>query len=122
MQTIEIDSDVFNALSSRQTSGNVTLNNVLRNLLGLNKSETDVKKSKVESWLPWVTEGLTFPHGTLFRCRYKGRLHMAKVDNGSLVLRGRRFLSLTEAVYAITRMYVSDAWLFWENWMPVANE
>ncbi len=110
MQTIEIDSDVFNAISALQLSEKFTLNIVLSKLLCLIKTES----IKFESWLPWVTECMAFSHGALFRCRYKGHMPMAKVDNGSLVLKGRRFLSLSEAVYSITRKYVPDTWLFWE--------
>lgn len=63
---------------------------------------------------PWVTEGISFPHGTDFRGKYKGYYYSAKVENGALVLKGRRFMSPSAAAFSITRNPFLDGWFFWE--------
>ena len=65
----------------------------------------------------WVVKGVTFPHGTKFRRRYKGYQYVAEVVNGALVLEGKSFLSPSAATVSITRNPI-DGWLFWDCKFP----
>jgi hypothetical protein len=65
-------------------------------------------------YMPWITEKAVFPHGTEFRGKFKGKFYPAIVDNGALVLTGRRFLSPSAAAASITQKIKIDEWVFWE--------
>jgi len=65
----------------------------------------------------WVIEGVAFPSGTEFRCKYKGYFYYGNVKSGALVLNGKEFLSPCEAAVTITRNPV-DGWLLWDCKLP----
>lgn len=67
--------------------------------------------------LPWITEGVVFPHGTEFRGKYKDYFYRGIVDNGTFILNGKKFLSPCAAAATITRNVV-DGWLFWDCKIP----
>jgi hypothetical protein len=64
--------------------------------------------------MPWVTDKAVFPHGTEFRGKFKGSFYPAIVDNGALVITGRRFVSPSAAASSITQKTKIDGWVFWE--------
>ncbi len=64
--------------------------------------------------LPLKIDGAVFSHGTEFRGKYKGYYYQAKVENGALVLNGRRFLSPSAAAFSITREPALEGCFFWE--------
>ncbi len=126
MHTIEIDFDVFKEITLRRTTENVTPNDVLRNLLGLEKKNSGDAPSVTDA-KDWVTKGLTFPHATEFRAKYKGQKYYAKVENGALDYNGEKFFSPSSAAIAITGNSV-NGWIFWEcklpgreNWQLIKN-
>lgn len=124
MATIEVDFEVFKELTARRTSESVTENDVLRVLLGLNKSSSAPvpRPVTVETGrFPWVCKGVSFPHGTEFRSTYKGQLYTGKVENGALVVNGERFTSPSAAAVAITGNPV-NGWRFWECLLPGTNK
>jgi hypothetical protein len=116
MESIEIDFDVFKAITIRRSSKDVTPNDVLRELLKLkpkrNKTSSDLTTGK-----PWVVKGVHFPHGTEFLAAYKGQDFQAIVDNGTLMLNGKRFSSPSSAAVSITGNPV-NGWIFWKCRMP----
>ena len=112
MQTIEIDFDVFKELTIRRTSEEITYNDVLRDLLGLGPSKKQEGHVAEES-RSWIAKGIVFPHGTEFRCSYKGQVYYGKVENGALVVNGKRFTSPSAAAREITNNSV-NGWIFWE--------
>ena len=65
----------------------------------------------------WVSEGVAFPSGTEFRCKYKGYYYYGNVKNGALMLNGNKFFSPCEAAVTITRNPV-DGWLLWDCKLP----
>jgi len=67
--------------------------------------------------LPWIVDGLAFPSGTEFRCKYKGYFYYGNVRSGALILNGKEFLSPSEAAVTITRNPV-DGWLLWDCKLP----
>jgi hypothetical protein len=118
MRTIEVDFDVFKALTLRRPTESVTENDVLRELLGLpraGRSPTTVVSTPEPG--AWVSKGVRFPPGTEFRAHYKGETHLARVDNGALVLSGQRYDTPSAAAMAITGSPV-NGWTFWECRMP----
>jgi hypothetical protein len=122
MNTIEIDFDVFKALTLRRESEEVTYNDVLRDLLGLDKiSKRDVKSDDITlSDGAWITKGVRFPNGTEFRANYKGQTYQGKVQNNHLVVDGKRFDSPSSAAVNITGNPV-NGWIFWECRLPGKN-
>lgn len=120
MRTIEVDFDVFKELTLRRPNERVTENDVLRQLLGL-PAASDLSGQSAGIPHPargeWVSKGVRFPPGTEFRAVYKGQTHLAKVENGGLVLNGKRFGSPSAAAYAITKS-PTNGWKFWECRLP----
>jgi hypothetical protein len=57
------------------------------------------------------------PAGTEFRAHYKGETHLARVQNGALVLKDQRFDTPSAAAMAITGSPV-NGWTFWECRVP----
>jgi Restriction Enzyme Adenine Methylase Associated/Protein of unknown function (DUF2924) len=117
MRTIEVDFDVFKALTLRRPSEDVTENDVLRQLLGLSPSRQAKPSDTVPSRGDWVVKGITFPPGTEFRATYKGQIHLARVENGALVINGKSFDSPSAAAMSITGNAV-NGWIFWECRLP----
>jgi negative regulator of replication initiation len=121
--TIEIDFDVFKALTMQRESEETTYNDVLRKLLKLPPKQSPPAaggkevNSVAEESVAWVSKGVAFPSGTLFRKTYKGSLHSAKVEEGKLVLNGKSYDSLSSAAMSITKSNV-DGWSFWDCKRP----
>jgi hypothetical protein len=123
MVSIEVDFDVFKELTARRTSESVTENDVVRRLLGLNSaggdSSTVIGVQRSEG-VPWITKGVSFPHGTEFRAAYKGQRYVGRVEHGALVVNGERFSSPSAAAISITDNPV-NGWRFWECLLPGAS-
>ena len=117
MQTIEIDFDVFKALTNKRRSEQETYNDVLRNLLGLSTSKSTELDSSYPLKGDWTTKGVRFPAGTEFRANYKGNLFQAQVKDGALHLNGKIYNSPSAAAISITGNSV-NGWIFWECRFP----
>ncbi len=122
--SIDIDFDVWKAITNLRKTPEVAENDVLRELLGLSlaksfKAQSDgAAQSSVG--IPWVWKGVTFPHGTEFRVEYGGRKYYAKVEDGAIVYDGKRYKSPSPAAKAVTGNSV-NGWTFWECRMPGKN-
>ena len=117
MRTIEVDFDVFKALTMRRASEHVTENDVLRQILGLPSRKTSPAETPGPGPGDWVTKGVRFPTGSELRARYKGQTHLARIEGGALVLGGRRYDSPSAAAMSITETPV-NGWTFWEYRFP----
>ena len=86
MASIEIDFEVYKALTLRRESEATTYNDVLRDMLGLD-SESPISAAKAAgaTGAGCVLQGIHFPEGTEFRVTYKGRTHLARIQNGQWV-------------------------------------
>ena len=118
MITIEIDFDVYKALTVRRTSEEVNYNDVLRGMLALGpqkKSTTSTDTAPGQG--DWVSKGVCFPNGTEFRSTHKGQTYYGKVEAGTLVVENKRYISPSSAAVAITGNPV-NGWTFWECRMP----
>lgn len=121
MRTIEIDFDVYKALTLRRSSEVVSENDVLRELLGLLPQRLTGAVAGQDSGDPapgdWLTKGVRFPAGTEFRANYKGQTYLGRVENAALVMNGKRFDSPSSAAVNITGNNV-NGWNFWECRLP----
>lgn len=117
MPTVQVDFDVFKALTMRRASEEVTENDVLRQLLGLSTYKPGPAQPGAPAPGDWITKGVRFPAGTEFRATYKGQTYLARVEGGALVLSGKRFDSPSAAAVSITRNAV-NGWRFWEARLP----
>jgi len=126
MHNIQIDFDVFKAITAKRASEEVTENDVLREIFGLNpkKKETETEKTYREaahSPGDWVTKGVRFPNGTEFRATHKGQHYRGHVEGGALVVNGQRFDSPSAAAINITETSV-NGWIFWECQLPGTSD
>jgi hypothetical protein len=111
---MNVDFDVFKALTALRRSEDHTLNDVLRELLHLpSKAHSTVTEQRNG----WLSKGVFFPEGTEFRATYKGTLHIGKIENGRLIVDGQIRKSLSDAVVSITHTSV-NGWRFWECKLP----
>lgn len=118
MVVIDVDFEVFKELTVRRRSEAMTENEVIREILGLSKAtHTKVVAPPTSGGTSWVSKGVVFQHGTEFRATYKGQQHTGTVQNGALVVNGKRFSSPSAAAVAITGNPV-NGWMFWECLMP----
>lgn len=117
MRTIEVDFEVFKALTLRRPSEDVSENDVLRQLLGLPGRKSAAVQPTAPAAGDWVTKGVRFPAGTEFRATYKGQTYLARVDGAALVLNGKRYDTPSAAAMSITRNPV-NGWTFWEARLP----
>ena len=116
MQTVEVDFEVYKQLTVRRATEQVSYNDVIRELLGLNGKQAP-KQAVVDSASDWITKGVRFPAGTEFRAEYKGREFKAVVESGALVLNGKRYESPSSAAMSVTESAV-NGWGFWECRFP----
>ena len=117
MPVIEVDFDVFKAITARRPSEEVTENDVLRQLLGLPSRRETASATPGPQPGDWISKGVRFPHGTQLRGSYKGQIHVAEVENGALVINGKRYDSPSAAAMSITKAPV-NGWIFWEAKFP----
>jgi len=137
MQSIDIDFEVYKALTARRTGEADSHNDVLRRLLGLGQGSAVIRRhfdfahgrapvlapSPASASAPqngqndWYYKGIRFPAGTDFRARYHGQLHHAKIEQGALAVNGKRAQSPSDAAREITRNNV-NGWRFWKCRLP----
>ncbi len=117
MPTIDIDFEVFKAITSRRPSEETTENDVLRGVLGLPPNERSFSNPSTPEAGDWIAKGIRFPAGTEFRANYKGQTHLARVEGGGIVVEGKRYDTPSSAAMAITKSNV-NGWRFWEARLP----
>jgi hypothetical protein len=117
MRTIEVDFDVYKALTLRRPSEDVTENDVLRQMLGLPSRKALPGATAPAAAGDWVTKGVRFPAGTEFRATYKGQTYLGRVEGGALVLNDKRYDTPSAAAMSISDSPV-NGWTFWEARLP----
>lgn len=123
MHTIEIDFEVFKALTARRETEATTYNDVIRELLKLGtarSAQSQTTSPSAVSDQDWLCKGVRFPAGTEFRANYKGHVHYAKVVGGSLIIDGKSVTSPSDAAKIVTNTNV-NGWTFWECRFPGEN-
>jgi predicted CopG family antitoxin len=120
MQTIEIDFDVYKALTNKRKIEKETYNDVLRAILGLGPLSVSERTSTNQSEGDWIYKSVHFPSGTEFQANYKGNMYHAQVKDGALYLNGESYNSPSAAAISITGNPV-NGWIFWECRLPGQN-
>jgi hypothetical protein len=114
---IDIDFEVFKALTTMRESENTTYNDVLRRILELPQIEAAPSPKGPISGKSFIAEGVEFPNGTEFRMRHKGQWFTATVSDGCLVQNGKGFSSVSKPACEITHTSV-NGWKYWECRFP----
>lgn len=110
---IEVDFEVWQALTGMRNAETDTYNDVLRRLLKLKRGKGSGSRSASES-NDWIYKNVTLPEGTELRFPYKGAAHKAQIKRGKIELSsGERFTSPSAAACAITNTNV-NGWRCWE--------
>jgi hypothetical protein len=113
MTAIDVDFEVYKALTARRETESVTYNMVVRRLLGLDPRVAPAPQRQGMSM-----KGVYFPEGTQFRVTYKGKSYEASVKNGTWVgADGITQPSPSRAARAITGNNV-NGWRFWSAKRP----
>lgn len=126
---VEIDFEVFKALTARLESESDSYNEVIRRALGLPASnsaflpgETDFPglpaPAQGEGILAQLAGGVWysnvyFPNGTIFRATYKGKTYRSRIQNSQWIDEfGNLRTSPSDAASAISGTNV-NGWRFW---------
>lgn len=130
MMTIEIDFEVYKALTARRGDETVSYNDVLRTVLGLSQpaaglrrlfglagGRVDISDSSKSGVTDWFYKGIRFSVGTSLRAKYKGQIHVARIDRGGIIVGGKRFATPSDAARAVTGTSV-NGWRFWQCRLP----
>ncbi len=118
MHTIEVDFDVFKQLTVRRETEDVSYNDVIRELLGLEQAKANpTAEEATPSANDWIAKGVRFPSSTEFRANYKGQIRTGRVENGALIVNGKSYDSPSAAAVGITGGAV-NGWRFWECRLP----
>ena len=109
---IDIDFDVFKALTVMRQSEVHSYNDVIRDLLGL-ESKDEMKGSSEGRLLG----GRFLPNGTKLRAKYKDGYYEAEIRKGGLWYNEKRYSSASSAARAVTGTNVNGL-TFWEVKRP----
>lgn len=116
MATIDVDFEVYKALTVRRETEEMTYNDVLRQLLNLGSEKLTAAAPVSTGSL--IYKGAEFPEGTQFRATYKGQTYLGSIKGGVWVdEKGKLQNSPSEAAYSITGNHV-NGWRFWECRRP----
>ena len=122
LQSIEIDFDIHRLIEAERRGFDEPPYVALRRLLSLPETKRAVAP---EGGVAWVEDGVTVPHGSEARMRYqRGRQEfLGRFSNGSLVVEGQRFDTLSAAASALARTKSGVAtklngWNYWEARFP----
>lgn len=122
MQQIEVDFDVFKALTARRETESHTYNDVLRELLKLESSSIDVVRAPPKAEVGRIIGGRFLPDGTILRAKYKGAFYLASIKNGEWVSdSGQAYESASAAARGVTKNSVNGL-TFWEAKRPSDTE
>ena len=126
---IEIDFEVFKALTVRREHENVSYNDVLRGLLGIAGASVqigaqDLKENPIKAFSSsdnvngYAYRGGFLPNGTKLKALYKNRIYNAEIVDGAWVSEdGIKHATPTAAVTHITHT-TSNAGRFWSAKRP----
>lgn len=114
MKQIDVDFEVWKALTARLEHETQSYNNVLRKMFGLPTS-TEMLVSALKNF---ASRNLQLPDGTDLRASYKGAFYRAKIDDGKwLDEQGKTHSSPSAAAKEITGTNVNGL-QFWEGRLP----
>ena len=121
MQQIDIDFEVFKALTLRRESESHSYNDVLREVLGLHGKDQGLTSNvapRQEQQDGRLFAGRFLPNGTRFRATYKQQRYEAQVINGQFIDQsGQQHSSASAAARAVTNTTVNGL-VFWQVKRP----
>jgi hypothetical protein len=85
---VEIDFEVYKALTARRRHEEHSYNDVIRELVGLpgpgptRQGATDLSPIEQPLKRNFESRDLSLPHGTQLKATYKGRVYTARIDDG----------------------------------------
>ena len=127
MTTIEIDFDIYKLIEGERRSFSEQPFHALRRLLSLPPAEEAPSDDPTNSnaGQPWIDDGVVIPHGSLARMEYGrgSQQYSGKFLDGSLVVNGLKYQSLSEAAGALAKTKSGGAtslngWNYWEVQLP----
>lgn len=128
LQKIEIDFDIHKLIEGERSSFAEPPYVALRRLLklpALTAAPAPQTPAASSSGLPFVSDGVTVPHGSLARMEYDwgAQVYEGQFLNGKLVVNDRKFDSLSAAAnaVAITRKGKDtslNGWNYWQAKFP----
>lgn len=137
MPQIEVDFEVWKALTLKRHSESHSYNDVLRELLDIDTASVIRENALAQSLVRWIEpvaslsmgpttgialRGLVLPNGTRLRATHKGTAHAAQIVDGKWVSDGGEvFGSPSAAATAITGNNV-NGWRFWQAKRPSDGE
>ena len=122
-----IDFDVHKKIEMERKSFSETENQVLRRLLNLPEDPVSKLNTASTGGRSWSEDGVELPHGTELRMTYNGSVIEAEIEDGQLVVYGRKATSLSNAamMFAKTRKGTApnlNGWLYWFVRRPLDND
>jgi hypothetical protein len=115
---IDIDFEVFKALTALRKRESHTYNDVLRDLLRLKPAADESSAPSASPKGLLLRGGLFLPDGTRLRVTYKGIEYLAEIRNGRWIDQaGTEHASPSAAAQHITKTNV-NGWRFWEAKRP----
>lgn len=118
---IEIDFEVYKALTARLENEQDTYNDVIRRLLDLKKQVTPTETSQAS----WFGYGVSLPVGTQLRTNYKKTERLGIVRANGLEVEGELYPSLSAAAIGVVGQN-TNGWTFWKyhdvatrSWKPM---
>jgi hypothetical protein len=116
--TLDIDFEVYKALTGLRRSENDSYNSVLRRMLKLPESSPVEEQSAKPDF---ITKGYRFPDGTVLRAAFKGKEYRAEIKDGSISYAGKNYGSFSAAAKAVTSSQ-RNGWDFWECRLPGSED
>ena len=114
---IEIDFEVFKAITLLRKDEAMSPNDVLREVLKLGK-----KKAVAPPTAGVHYKGVFFPEGTQFRASFKGKTYRTLIKNSTFQDgAGKEYSSPSRAAYEMAGSTL-NGWLFWECQRPGDTE
>lgn len=115
MRTIEIDFDVWKALTGLLPDESATYSDVLRHILKLDAAPS--AKAALPTTGGLTCKGLHLPAGTELRANYKGSVQYGVVEDGAIVVNNKKAATPSQAATLVTGNNV-NGWMFWECRLP----
>jgi hypothetical protein len=112
VHTIEIDFDVFKAITVRRETEETTANDVLRLVFKLPPANQKQAEDGQNNALVWSHAGVDFPEGTEFMAKLRENTYTMKVEGGKLMLDGEQVYSPSEAAKKLAG-HSRNGWFFW---------
>lgn len=121
---IQIDFEVYKALTAALKDERDTYNEVIRRLLGLQEKPV-LEESAGQTIATWFGYGVSLPTGTQLRTNYKRTERLGIVRAEGLEVEGQLYPSLSAAAIGIVGQN-TNGWTFWKyhdalsrSWKPM---